>query len=106
MALFDGVMYPAEVFTVAKKRIAATVRHVVGYDDEWDTSLGPVPERSDDGVSVPARQVPEAQVKALCAASCPIMLFWFKFPKNFFLLSGNHECRILCSGCAVPDLRI
>ena len=64
-------------------------RHVVGYDDKWDTSLGPVPERLDDRVSVPVPaqqsviekchegrgakpgkrvQVPETQVKALCAA--------------------------------------
>ena len=39
MAMYDGELYPADVFNVAKKRIDATVRQFVGYDDEWDTWL-------------------------------------------------------------------
>ena len=39
MAMYDGELYPADVINVAKRRIAATVRHFVGYDDEWDTWL-------------------------------------------------------------------
>ena len=39
MAKYDGDLYPADVINVAKKRIAATVRHFVSYDDEWDSWL-------------------------------------------------------------------
>ena len=39
MAMCDGELCPADVINVARKRIAATVRHFVGYDDEWDTRL-------------------------------------------------------------------
>ena len=35
----DGELYPADVINVAKKRMTATVRHFVVYDDGWDTWL-------------------------------------------------------------------
>ena len=37
MAVYGGELYP--VINVAKKRIATTVEHFVGYDDGWDTLL-------------------------------------------------------------------